>query len=47
MLFVEFRGFLCMPGFSSRLSLQRCPECCKIMGIKEGDGNPYNEGVDS
>lgn len=38
-------GFMCMPGIFSRMSLQRCPECCKLLNIPEGKGNAYNEGL--
>jgi hypothetical protein len=40
------RGFLHMPGVLGRLGGPRCPECCKRLGIPEGEGNPYNEGMD-
>lgn len=38
-------GRLVMPGIFSRMGAIRCPECCKKMGIAEGKGNPFNEGI--
>lgn len=38
-------GFLRMPGIFSRMGLKRCPRCCKAMGIPQGDGAPFNEGI--
>lgn len=38
-------GRMAMPGIFSRMSAPRCPECCKQMGIAEGNGNPFNEGI--
>lgn len=35
-------GHLTMPGFFSRLGLSRCPECCRLAGVPEGAGAPYN-----
>jgi hypothetical protein len=32
-----------MPGFVSRLSAKRCPKCCKLLGIPNGVGAPYND----
>ena len=34
-----------MPGIFSRMGLERCPRCCELMGIPEGKGNPFNEGI--
>lgn len=39
-------GFLRVPGIFSRMSLPRCAECCKRVGVPDGKGNPYNEGMD-
>lgn len=36
------RGFMHMPGIFSRMGAQRCPRCCKALGIPNGDGAPYN-----
>lgn len=36
-------GFLKMPGIFSRMELLRCVECCRLMGIPEGNGCPRNE----
>lgn len=38
-------GRLNMPGILSRMGLKRCPKCCRLMGVPQGDGNPYNEGI--
>jgi hypothetical protein len=38
-------GDLVMPGIFSRMGLPRCPECCKLMNIPEGNGNPYNMDI--
>lgn len=32
-----------MPGFMSRLAAKRCPKCCKLLGIPNGIGAPYND----
>lgn len=39
------KGYLRMPGIFSRLELQRCPECCKLMNVPGGKGNPFNAGI--
>lgn len=31
-----------MPGFVSRMGSQRCPACCRSVGIPGGYGAPYN-----
>ncbi len=41
----EKEGFIQMPGIYSRMGLDRCPECCKAMGVTPGKGNPYNDGI--
>lgn len=38
-------GQLQMPGIFSRMNSPRCEECCKLMGIPHGSGNPYNKGI--
>jgi hypothetical protein len=35
-------GILAVPGILSRMGLPRCPECCRLAGVPEGDGAPYN-----
>jgi hypothetical protein len=35
-------GILAMPGIFSRIGRPRCPECCRLTGVPEGDGAPYN-----
>lgn len=40
------RAWMCMPGFPSRIGLKRCQKCCKILGIPEGDGCPFNAGIE-
>jgi hypothetical protein len=39
------RGRLRMPGVFSRIGLKRCTKCCRALGIPQGEGHPYNEGV--
>lgn len=39
-------GPMRMPGIFSRMSLQRCPECCNRLNIPQGKGNPYNEDIE-
>jgi len=36
------KGQLWMPGVVSRMGAQRCPACCKALGIPNGYGAPYN-----
>lgn len=31
-----------MPGFFSRMDAQRCPVCCRLLGIPNGRGAPFN-----
>jgi len=40
------KGYLTMPGIFSRLGLKRCEHCCRIVGIPQGDGSPYNHGIE-
>ena len=40
------KGRLSMPGLLSRLAMPRCPECCRIAGVMEGNGMPGNYGID-
>lgn len=34
---------LTAPGFISRLGLERCKNCCKLLGITAGNGCPAND----
>ena len=36
-------GLLAVPGPFSRMGLRRCKRCCKVKGIPEGYGTPYND----
>jgi hypothetical protein len=36
------RGRLQVPGIISRMGLTRCVRCCRILGIPEGEGAPFN-----
>lgn len=36
-----------MPGTFSRLAEIRCPKCCLVAGVPEGEGAPFNEGIDA
>jgi hypothetical protein len=40
------RGFLHMPGVLDRIGLPRCEACCRLTGVPEGDGAPWNQGKD-
>ncbi len=40
-------GKLLMPGMFSRMGRPRCKHCCRIVGVPEGDGAPYNQGIDA
>lgn len=37
------RGFMAMPGIFSRMDAQRCPRCCRALGIPNGYGAPANQ----
>ena len=39
------RGFMFMPGMVSRLYLERCAHCCRLVGIAPGAGAPFNKGI--
>ena len=39
------RGWLQVPGISSRMGRKRCGHCCDLLGIPRGDGAPYNQGI--
>jgi hypothetical protein len=38
----ERRGRFYMPGIFSRMDAQRCPACCRALGIPFGNGAPFN-----
>lgn len=38
-------GSIERPGFQGRIYAPRCPACCRIVGIPEGGGAPYNHGI--
>jgi hypothetical protein len=40
-----WRGHLHMPGILARMYGDRCPACCKALGIAPGQGAPYNEDI--
>ena len=40
------KGWFCMPGIFSRMGRQRCKRCCRILGIPDGDGAPFNKNID-
>jgi hypothetical protein len=35
-------GDLSIPGIFSRMSATRCPDCCRIVGMPEGEQSPKN-----
>jgi hypothetical protein len=35
-------GDFAMPGIFSRMVLRRCAHCCRIAGIPQGSGAPFN-----
>ena len=39
------RGTLQMPGIFSRMGRPRCVHCCKRLGVPQGNGAPYNQGM--
>lgn len=41
------KGYLIMPGIFSRMGLPRCAHCCRIVGVPEGDGAPFNQHVEA
>lgn len=42
----EFTG-MSMPGTYSRMCAKRCRKCCLVAGVPEGEGAPFNEGIDA
>jgi hypothetical protein len=36
------RSRLVVPGVLDRMELKRCSRCCRLMGIPQGKGAPYN-----
>ena len=39
------RAALFMPGVLSRVARPRCKRCCRKLGILQGNGAPYNSGI--
>jgi hypothetical protein len=39
-------GYLTMPGVFSRLGKPRCARCCRLAGVPEGDGAPFNGHIE-
>ena len=39
------RGHLHMPGVLSRMYGNRCPACCRVLGVATGPGAPYFEDI--
>jgi hypothetical protein len=39
------KGLLVMPGFLSRMGMPRCAHCCRLAGVPQGDGAPFNQGI--
>lgn len=39
------RSWLSIPGLFSRMGLQRCYHCCRILGFPQGEGSPKNDDV--
>ena len=38
-----YRRRLGMPGFLSRMYMKRCPRCCRLAGVRQGKGAPFND----
>lgn len=38
-------GVFCIPGFLSRMGLDRCAHCCDILGVPRGYGNTLNAKI--
>lgn len=36
-----------MPGIFSRIGLKRCHLCCVAAGVPDGNGAPFNQGIDA
>lgn len=39
------RGTFLMPGLFSRMGAKRCKECCEKLGVPQGRGAPFNDGL--
>ena len=39
-------GHFSIPGFLSRMGLERCAHCCDKLGIPRGTGNTLNAGIE-
>lgn len=37
------RGEMHMPGIFSRMGAPRCKRCCALLGVRPGEGAPYND----
>lgn len=37
------QGWWAIPGFISRLSVERCERCCYLLGYPHGTGSPKND----
>lgn len=35
-----------MPGLPSRVGARRCRKCCRLLGIEQGNGAPFNSNMD-
>lgn len=41
------RPFLAMPGVLSRMGRPRCKRCCRAVGVPQGNGAPFNQGINA
>lgn len=41
------RGSFQMPGLFSRMGAKRCKDCCRKLGIDQGRGAPFNDGINA
>jgi len=39
------KGYLQMPGILSRMGGPRCAHCCRLAGVPQGDGAPFNQDI--
>lgn len=39
------KGALIMAGVFSRIGLPRCQYCCRMLGLPQGNGAPFNDGT--
>lgn len=40
-----YEGYLAIPGWAERQSIDRCVKCCKLLGFPTGTGSPKNDGI--